>query len=185
MDVHWANAPTRSSADTYFSWMSAESALTVRYLFKGVCIWWVLRIFVLYSFCTHIWYTGCNSLACFLRNQIPIVLLYKTSSCRKIEDKDNIKTQYNAYSMNTHRPPSQRNYNCNQKCSFLGLLELFPPCVLRKSRSIMIYLEKCILYIFVENLVCFEHLHYFRLTKMLPIERHCNSLFKEVLQAYV
>ena len=36
------------------------------------------------------------------------------------------------------------NYNCIQKCLFLGLLELCPPCVLQKSWNIMMYSQICI-----------------------------------------
>ena len=38
----------------------------------------------------------------------------------------------------TYCPPSWRPYVYNQKCSFLGLLELCPACVLWKSWSIII-----------------------------------------------
>ena len=38
---------------------------------------------------------------------------------------------------------------------------------------------------FLVNVFCFDHLLYFRDIKMLPLERHNNFLFKEVLQAYV
>ena len=50
-----------------------------------------------------------------------------------------IWTSTMSYSTNTYCLPSPSNYNNNQKCSFLGPIELLPPCVLPKSLSIVIF----------------------------------------------
>ena len=58
--------------------------------------------------------------------------------------KNNNKPSTMLYSMNSYRPPSRREYICNQIFSFLDLLELFPACVLWKAWSIIIYSQNAL-----------------------------------------
>ena len=93
------------------------------------------------------------------------------------------RTSTMSYLTNTYRLPSRHDNNCNQKYSFPGLLELFPPCVLWKSQSIIIFCKYAVLNYLWKILSVLTT--YIILGKKLLLERHHNFLSKEVLQAYV